>query len=148
MPMLELTYPEGALDANARTSLVEELTATLLRWEGAPDTQLFRDATWAYVNEQPAWAVNRAGKPADSPTFHLAVTVPGGALSDRRKAGLVDETTRLILDAEGGDRDAQRVWVHIHEIPDGNWGAIGQIIRFEQLREAAKQARQTELQGS
>jgi hypothetical protein len=30
--------------------------------------------------------------------------------------------------------------VHIHEIPDGNWGAVGQVIQFAQLREAARQA--------
>jgi len=27
-----------------------------------------------------------------------------------------------------------RVWIHIHEIPDGNWGAAGQVIMFAQLR--------------
>ena len=34
-----------------------------------------------------------------------------------------------------------RVWVHIHEIPDGDWGAAGNVIMFAQLREAARQAK-------
>lgn len=142
MPMFDLTYPEGALRAEARGPLVEQLTAALMRWEGAPDTDFFRQATWGYLDERPAFAVNRAGAPAEPPTFRLAVTVPAGALSDRRKAGLIDEMTRLVLDAEDRDRDRMRVWVHIHEIPDGNWGAAGQPIMFAQLREAAKRAKQ------
>jgi phenylpyruvate tautomerase PptA (4-oxalocrotonate tautomerase family) len=73
--------------------------------------------------------------------FRLAVTVPAGGLSERRKQGLVAEATQLILDSEGGDGDTQRVWAHILEIPDGNWAAASQITHFEQLREAAKEAR-------
>ena len=113
-----------------------------MKWEGAPDTDFFRQATWGYLNEKPDWSVNRGGEPADPPVFRLAVTIPGGAMSDRRKQGLVDEATKHILEAEGGDGDSMRVWVHIHEIPDGNWGAAGQVIMFAELREAAKKARQ------
>jgi phenylpyruvate tautomerase PptA (4-oxalocrotonate tautomerase family) len=148
MPMLELTYPEGALQPDARALLVEQLTAALMRWEGAPDTALFRHASWALIHERPAWAINRAGAPADPPVFVLSVTVPAGAMSDRRKAGLVEEATKLILDAEDRDHDPQRIWVHLHEIPDGNWGAVGQIIQFAELREAAKQARESAAQGA
>jgi phenylpyruvate tautomerase PptA (4-oxalocrotonate tautomerase family) len=114
-----------------------------MRWEGAPDTDFFRQATWGYLNEQPSWAVNRAGTPATPATFRLAVTVPAGAMSDRRKQGLVEEATKLILEADNGDHDPMRVWIHIHEIPDGNWGAAGKVIMFAQLREAAKQAQVT-----
>jgi phenylpyruvate tautomerase PptA (4-oxalocrotonate tautomerase family) len=34
-----------------------------------------------------------------------------------------------------------RVWVLIHEVPERNWGAAGQVVRFEQLRAAAKAER-------
>ena len=148
MPMLELTYPEGALQPDARSRLVEELGATLVRWEGAPDTEFFRQVTWVYLDERPAWAINRSGAPAEPPIFRLAATVPAGALSDRRKAGFIEETTRLILEAEGRDGDTQRVWVLVHEIPDGNWGALGQVVRFEQLRAAAEQQREQAAQGA
>jgi phenylpyruvate tautomerase PptA (4-oxalocrotonate tautomerase family) len=30
-----------------------------------------------------------------------------------------------------------RVWVLMHDVPEGHWGAGGQVIRFEQLRQAA-----------
>ena len=42
MPMIDLTLPQGALAEDAKGRLVEELTAALLKWEGAPDTAFFR----------------------------------------------------------------------------------------------------------
>ena len=40
-----------------------------------------------------------------------------------------------------------RVWTLIHEVPDGNWGAAGQVVRFEQLRDAARAEREQEGSG-
>ena len=39
------------------------------------------------------------------------------------------------------DEEALRVWVLMHEVAEGSWGAGGHVIRFEQLREAAKAER-------
>jgi phenylpyruvate tautomerase PptA (4-oxalocrotonate tautomerase family) len=70
------------------------------------------------------------------------VRVPVGALSDRRKAGLVQEATALVLEAAGlGEADALRVWVLIHEQPEGTWGAGGQIVKFADLKAAAQAAK-------
>jgi phenylpyruvate tautomerase PptA (4-oxalocrotonate tautomerase family) len=144
MPYLQVTYPAGALDPTVRPRLAEDLTTTFMRWEGAPDNDFFRAACWVYFNEMPADAVNRGGAPAVKPTYRVEATVPAGAMSARRKAGLVQDVTALLLDAEeDGDRDPMRVWVLITELPNGNWGAAGQIIDFEQLREAARAARDT-----
>lgn len=30
------------------------------------------------------------------------------------------------------------MWTLIRDVPEGNWGAGGQVVRFSQLREAAK----------
>lgn len=71
------------------------------------------------------------------------VTVPQGALSDRRKEGLVKELTEQILEATGLDQAASmRVWVLVDEVPEGNWGAAGGIVRFEMLKAAAKAERE------
>ena len=40
------------------------------------------------------------------------------------------------------ENEGVRIWVLFHEVPEGNWGAAGQIVRFEQLREAAKAERE------
>lgn len=143
MPLIELTYREGAIDESARTALVSTLTEVLMRWEGVPDTDFFRAATWVQLHERPGWAVNRAGVPAEETTYLVSVTIPMGAMSARRKSGLIEDVTNAVLDADGGTRDAYRVWVHVHEIPDGNWGAGAQPVMFGELRAAAAAARES-----
>ena len=120
MPMIQLTVPAGALTPEGRQDIQHELAAVLLRWEGAPDTEFFRAQAWSYLHELPPGAQATAGD--DAPRFRLEVTVPQGALSERRKAGLVQDATAAVLTAAGlGETDALRVWVLIHEQPDGTW---------------------------
>ena len=149
MPVFELTYPEGALEPDVRAQLMDDLTTALLRAERAPETQFFRDITWSYVHELPAGSVLAAGPVDQRPTFKLDVTTPEGALSDRRRAELVGEATKLIRDAAGiAEDDAlQRVWVLMHEVTDGQWGAGGQVIRFEKLRELARAEQEVAANG-
>ena len=141
MPLMDLTYPAGALTPQASEALAEELTTVLLRAERAPDTEFFRNIAWLHVHELPKSAVLAAGRPVSEPTFRLDVTVPDGALSDRRKEELVGAATNALRDAAGIDEsDAAallRIWVLIREVPNGNWGAGGQVIRYEQLRAMA-----------
>ena len=143
MPKLDLTFPAGALGDDARRELPTQLAAALLRWEGAPDTEFFRAITWVHLHELPVEAVFTADGQAELSHFVVDVTVPQGALSDRRKGGLVEEASKLVRDAAGlAEEDGVRVWVLIHEVAEGNWGAAGQIVRFEQLRAAARAERE------
>jgi phenylpyruvate tautomerase PptA (4-oxalocrotonate tautomerase family) len=138
MPQLELTVPRGALTDAAIDELMAQMTATLLRWEGAsPDSPAARDLSWGYVHEADRTyhrGANAAGAP---PRYRVDVTVPAGALDDEKKNGLVADVTKLILAAEGSDDPgaAMRVWVIVHDVPDGNWGGAG---RTWTLREIAK----------
>jgi len=53
------------------------------------------------------------------------------------------------LDATGWDPGAAwRVWTLIRDVPEGNWGAGGRIVHFQQLREAAKAEREQEGSGA
>jgi phenylpyruvate tautomerase PptA (4-oxalocrotonate tautomerase family) len=142
MPKLDLTILADVLSDQSKQELPREMGAALLRWEGAPDTAFFRSITWAHLRELPPKAIQTPDGVAE-PHAVVDVTVPAGALSERRKAGLVEEMTKLVLEATGwGDDGGIRVWVLVHEIPEGSWGAAGQIVRFEQLREAAKAERE------
>ncbi|MEU6642603.1 tautomerase family protein [Saccharomonospora sp. NPDC046836] len=132
MPMVQLTAPVGALTSEGRVSIQRELAAVVLRWEGAPDNEFFRSQAWSYLHELPQHAQTTAED--DGPRFRVDVTVPQGALSDRRKAGLVKDATAAVLDAAGLVKaDALRVWVLIHEQAEGTWGAGGEIIRYAEL---------------
>jgi phenylpyruvate tautomerase PptA (4-oxalocrotonate tautomerase family) len=139
MPQIELTVPRGALSDAAIDRLMGEMTTTLLRWEGAPDSAGAREVSWGYVHEVARertyhGGANAAGEPA---RYRVDVTVPKGALDDEKKSGLVGDVTKLILAAEGTDDPAagMRVWVIVHEVPDGNWGGAG---RTWTLREIAQ----------
>jgi phenylpyruvate tautomerase PptA (4-oxalocrotonate tautomerase family) len=143
MPLIDLTCPAGTFTDEARTALANDLTTALLRAERAPDTEFFRSITWAYVHELPEGMVLVGGQPVTQPMFRVEATVPQGALSERRKAEFVSEATRAVLDAAGlGESDGLRVWVLVYEVPEGNWGAAGDVVHFEQLRRAAAAERE------
>ncbi|MFI7708076.1 4-oxalocrotonate tautomerase family protein [Nonomuraea sp. NPDC049480] len=136
MPVIQLTTPAGALTGQGRSDVQRELARVLLRWEGAPDTAFFRAQAWSYLNELPSGAQTTAED--DLPRFRVDVTVPEGALSDRRRSGLVEEATQVVLRAAGlTESDALRVWVLIHEQADGTWGAGGSVIRYADLKALA-----------
>ncbi|WP_141310255.1 tautomerase family protein [Streptomyces spinoverrucosus] len=140
MPMIRLTAPAGALTEQGRSRVQRDLAAVLLRWEGAPDIAFFRDQAWSYLVELPQGAQITAED--DAPRFLVEVTVPKGALSERRKAGLVEEATKTVLAAAGlASDDALRVWVLVYEQPDGTWGAGGSVIRYADLMALAKEQR-------
>ncbi|MEU0246075.1 tautomerase family protein [Streptomyces sp. NPDC006235] len=137
MPMIKLTVPTGALTDQGRTTVQRDLAAVLLRWEGAPDTAFFRAQAWSYLVELPEGAQTTAED--DAPRFLVEVVVPQGALSERRKAGLVAEATQTVLGAAGlGPEDTPRVWVLVDEQPDGTWGAGGSVVRYADLVALAK----------
>ena len=139
--MIDVTLPEGALSPEARDKLADELTTTLLKWEGAGDIPFSRQITLVYFDERPQGSVYVAGERATEPRYRVLVTIPEGSIKDdERKAGLVEEITKLVVDADGatGDEASFRVWVFIHEVPDGHWAGAGHIFR---LRDIVKLAR-------
>jgi phenylpyruvate tautomerase PptA (4-oxalocrotonate tautomerase family) len=139
MPQIQLTVPAGALTDEGRATIQKTLAGVLLKWEGAPDNAFFRALAWSYLHELPAGAQVTAED--DQPRFREDVTVPAGALNDRRKSGLVEEATQAVLAAAGLDAgEALRVWVLVNEQQDGTWGAGGQIIRYADLMALANPA--------
>ncbi len=153
MPLIEVTYAAGTMSDQARDQLTSDLPQTLLRWEGAPDTDFFREITWTYLHEMPADRIVVNGRPAAPARarYKIDITVPEGALSERRRDGLIADVTALVLDAcEPGERPADasmRVWVLVHEQPDGWWGAAGVSVQFAQLRRLAAEQRNSQSQG-
>jgi phenylpyruvate tautomerase PptA (4-oxalocrotonate tautomerase family) len=143
MPMIEVTAPAGAIAPEAREELLDQLAGTLLHWEGAPDTEFFREISWVYFNELPADALYVGGRPGGTPRLRVDITTPEGALSQRRREGLVADVHAAVSRAAGiAPENGMHVWVLCREIAEGSWGAGGQIIQFEQLREASKAERE------
>ncbi|MFI0409114.1 4-oxalocrotonate tautomerase family protein [Actinomadura sp. 3N508] len=137
MPMIDLTLPHGVLSDDAKAELMQTLTRTLLKWEGAkPGNKAAESIAWTFLHE-PA-LVTVAGRPAQQPRYRVVVGVPQATLDDDAKAGLVAEVTDQVLRAEqnGLDpapEDGFRVWVIVDEITDGNWSGAGRIFRLPDI---------------
>jgi 4-oxalocrotonate tautomerase family enzyme len=143
MPLIDLSYPAGTFTPEARTELADELGKVLRRAERAPETEFFQNITWVHVHELPDGAFFAAGRPVSEPAFRIQVTVPDGALSDRRKAEFVAEATSVVKHATGmSDADSLRIWVLINDVPSGNWGAGGQVVTIEELKGFAARERE------
>lgn len=143
MPLIDFTYLEGALSAEARAQLVEQLTGALIRNEGAPDNERTRALTWVFTHELPASAISVAGAPVERPVYRVVITVPAGTLLHgpgpvgiASRCNLVGEVTELVLTAEGSDRtsaDAGRVYCIVREVEDSYWGALATTWRMEDI---------------
>jgi phenylpyruvate tautomerase PptA (4-oxalocrotonate tautomerase family) len=143
MPMIDLTYPEGALGPEERAAAVERLTAALLRHEGAADNEQTRGMSWTLVHELPADALNVGGTPAEEPVYRVVVTVPEGTLLQgpgpvgaTSRRNLVREVAEILLETEGGeysDVEAGRVYCIVREVSDGYWGGMGTTFRMEDI---------------
>ena len=139
MPQIEFTLPRGALAGDAIDSLMGEMTTTLLRYESAPDNEASREISWGFVHEVDR--VYNGGAPLNGAAarYRVDLTVPQGALTPEKKNDIVGEITQLILAADGAAADdataSMRVWVLVHDVPDGTWGGAG---RTWTLREIAQ----------
>ena len=65
------------------------------------------------------------------------MTVPAGALNDAKRSEIVKRVTRVLADA---DDQPERLYslplasfVLLNEVPEGNWGSVGQIFRFPEI---------------
>jgi phenylpyruvate tautomerase PptA (4-oxalocrotonate tautomerase family) len=135
MPKLDLTVSPGVLSAEAKRDLPRQLAAVMLKWEGAPDSRYARSIAWVHVHELAAGGVHDGDGPTDEPHIILEATVPAGVLSERRRAGFVTEATETIRAATGLSR-TDAIWVLVHEVPEGYWGAAGQLVTLDGLRAA------------
>ena len=137
MPQIEFTLPRGALSSDTIDSLMGEMTTTLLRYEGAPDNAASREISWGFVHEVDR--VYNGGAPLNGGPvrYRVDLTVPQGALKPDKKNEIVGEITSLILAAEGAAADdaaaAMRVWVLIHDVPEGNWGGAGRTWKLGEI---------------
>jgi phenylpyruvate tautomerase PptA (4-oxalocrotonate tautomerase family) len=137
MPMLDVYIPEKALPAEAERQLLRQLAEILIEHEGAdPSDPVARSLAKVWLH-RPA-AMLHAGEIPEAPHYKVIASVPQGQLDAERTASVVADITNAILAAEAGcyDQDPLRIWVIGNEIPDGNWGAGGRVVRLADIAAA------------
>ena len=137
MPFVEVFTPRGSVPQARRDAIAERLVAEVMRAEGAPDTPAARAISWLTWQEVDGWWVGgRRLETAEPARYVVRVAVPAGSLDDTKRRDIVERVTAVLAD---GDADPDRLrrdpvaWVHINEIPEGNWGAMGRVVRFADI---------------
>jgi phenylpyruvate tautomerase PptA (4-oxalocrotonate tautomerase family) len=125
MPMIDVYAAADLFPADADRRLAEELTAALLKAEGAVNpgpTQT--NNTGAYIHRLPPSAVNTAAE-GNARTVRIQVVTPPGVLSRDGQKQLVAEATQIVARISGDPSQASRTWVLLTEAAEGGWGIAG-----------------------
>lgn len=136
MPMIDVTTRTGKFTPEQQERLIADLTAAVLRWERAPDTDLFRSNTAGFVHELPVGSLATASGGHD--VVRVEVLTPAGALGQEQRAGIVAELTSLVATAAGDPSQAGRTWVLMREAADGGWGVAGHAFSVADIRASAR----------
>jgi len=135
MPLVRISYPEGALPPEQKSLLAAELTEIVLDAEVDAVTEAGRMVTVVQFIEAAAndWAVG--GKLRSESTeshvnhFIVDVIVLAGLLGGERRTEVHRRVTEAFKRAFPADpMIAFRVWVLVHEVREGSWGAAGQSV--------------------
>jgi phenylpyruvate tautomerase PptA (4-oxalocrotonate tautomerase family) len=148
MPVINVTYPAGALNLEAQEAVAFQLTDILMEIEGTKGVAAIAAGTWLILREAPANTIAVGGKFAPG-RYYVHIDTPVGTLNMAQKEELIVRVTEALLKIDGADPSdaAQRARIYclLNEIPDGGWGFAGIAITKEysqtRLRELKQQAR-------
>ena len=137
MPLVRITYPRGALSPTQKRQIAASLTEIVLDAEVDAVTDAGRMVTVVNFNEAAAddWAVGgqlRSSADASAPNhFIVDLVVLEGLMEGARKSEAHRRVTEAFQQACGEGADPMlplRVWVLVHEVREGGWGAGGRTV--------------------
>ena len=134
MPLVRISYPSGALPGEQKKQLAAELTEIVLEAEVDAATDAGRAVTVIQFIEAAAtdWAVGgRLRSEMDKPVDHFIVDVLvlEALVEGERRSAIHKRVTQAFQPAFPADPMVPfRVWVLIHEVREGSWGAAGQTV--------------------
>jgi phenylpyruvate tautomerase PptA (4-oxalocrotonate tautomerase family) len=141
MPVLQIYYPQGALQGERKPALAQRLTDVLLAMEGGAKTQGGRAFATVLFTEVPTsdwWVGGHTDATFVAPPgkFLVRVSVPEGYMSQTHKTEVHVAVNAAIVAIAGKPVDSghgANVLVIIDEVPEGNWGAGGQTISLAMI---------------
>jgi phenylpyruvate tautomerase PptA (4-oxalocrotonate tautomerase family) len=144
MPIINVQYEEGALDAPRKAAIAERLTELLLSMEGGAKTSGGRAfATVLFTPLQPGnwWVGGRSDDQfvAVPGKFLVHVTIPEGYMNTAHKAevhaGVKTAIVGVLSDATDPQQGASVLAV-IDEVTEGNWSAHGTALGMASIAES------------
>jgi phenylpyruvate tautomerase PptA (4-oxalocrotonate tautomerase family) len=141
MPIMQVLYPEDALDAAAKADLAKRLTDVLVTMEGGANTWGGRAFAWVMftaVKSEDWWVGGRQDDQFVMPPgrFLVHVTIPEGYMNAQHKTEVHVAVNEAIM-AMRGHADVPNaggsVLVVIDEVPEGNWGCAGETISLASI---------------
>jgi phenylpyruvate tautomerase PptA (4-oxalocrotonate tautomerase family) len=144
MPVIDVTYPAGALSQEAQAAVSAQLTDILMEIEGTKGIAAIAAGTWLILHEANPNTMAVAGKFSPG-RYRVEVATPEAALSMPQKAELIRRVTDALLKIEGVEPDAAqraRVYCLINEVPDGGWGFVGLAITREYAEKRRRELEQ------
>jgi phenylpyruvate tautomerase PptA (4-oxalocrotonate tautomerase family) len=143
--MCDIYIPQNALDPEAERALVARVTDLLVYHELRRIVDLAddpgeikvmvdraRSIAWTFVHRADTYV---AGTPIEAPHYKFVVSIPQGQIDDAFIPAANKEILAAVADAEhdAWPHPERRVWVFVHEILDGTWGAGGTQLHLEQI---------------
>lgn len=152
MPVIQLQYPQGALDTDRKAALARRLTDVMLTMEGGARTEGGIAFATVLFNEVPQgdwWVGGHSDDRYVHPPgrFLARVSIPEGYMNRQHKSEVHEAVTRAVLDTVGGAPDERRgasVQVIIEEVIEGNWGAGGRTISLSSIADTVGQPKDGE----
>lgn len=135
MPIMHLSYPEGAFTRDSLDALALQLTLDATELEKFPPNDWVRSTAPIYTQAYPQGNVYHGGKPGGSNFITLDVSVIQGGYSAGTKTELIKRATEAIEKyGELPKGEPRRVYVIIREVAEANLGFDGKSVDLELLR--------------
>ena len=142
MPVIDVTYPAGALNARAQEAVAAHLTDILMDIEGSKGIAAIAAGTWLLPHEA---APNMPSAEKSAQAVIGSKSQPAGTLNMAQKEALIQRVTDALLRIDGVEPDAAqraRIYCLINEVPDGGWGFAGLAITREYAAKRRKELEQ------
>ncbi len=145
MPLCDAYIPKDALEPEVERKLVARVTRLLIDHEMRRIAELLDDPAeieasrvrasaiaWTFVHRTETYV---AGEPITAPYYRFVCTVPEGQIDDEFAPAVNRDVMAAVSEAENGKWPnlGQRLWVTIHEVYDGRWGAGGRVLSLKHI---------------
>lgn len=134
MPLIDIYYAAGTLDAEAAQVLADRIATLAREEEGYAGSRFAASVTWVYLHALPDTAITRSGAVPKAPLWRVEISTPTGSLDAEGRARLGEAVAGEIIQFEGLDwtpAEGARVWTLFRDVDPGFWfaGAVAADVR-------------------